>query len=246
MTNKINVQAYLDMINAPWGQLFYKLIWHNMEFEGKRILDFGSGFGLTANYLAKNNRVIALEPSHEMVEHRFMDYPYEQMVGGIELLESFADASFDVIVCHNVFEYVDNREEILAVFYRLLKPGGVISLVKHHKAGKIMQKVVFENRVDEALSLLEGGDALSASFGVIDEYEESDLLGYCNGWFVIEDKYGVRMFFGLQCNEFKTEADWLDKMFEMEMAAQSIPTFRDIAFFQHLILKNRAKKRTKI
>jgi len=37
----INVQAYLDMVNAPWGKLFYKLVWHKIDCKGKRILDFG-------------------------------------------------------------------------------------------------------------------------------------------------------------------------------------------------------------
>lgn len=40
MSNNINIQGYLDTVNAPWGKLFYKLVWHNIECKGKKIFDF--------------------------------------------------------------------------------------------------------------------------------------------------------------------------------------------------------------
>lgn len=58
MSGNVNIQGYLDTVNAPWGKLFYKLVWHNIDCNGKKILDFGSGFGLTADYFAKNNQRI--------------------------------------------------------------------------------------------------------------------------------------------------------------------------------------------
>ncbi|MCL1862592.1 MAG: hypothetical protein FWF78_03385 [Defluviitaleaceae bacterium] len=45
-------------------ELLYKLKWAQLEaninLKGKKILDFGSGFGNTANYLAKHNDVTAI------------------------------------------------------------------------------------------------------------------------------------------------------------------------------------------
>lgn len=234
---KVNVQGYLENINAPWGRLFYQLIWHNMPFVEKKILDFGSGFGVSANYFARNNEVIAIEPNTEMIENRVCEHEYTQMQGDITQLAQFEDESFDVVICHNVFEYVDNREEILAEFHRILKPNGIISLVKHNKQGKIMQKVVFENNVAEALSLIQGEDVTSVNFGHIAEYENSELEAYCQDYFTISEVQGIRIFFALQRNEFKTEEGWLESMYQIEVAAQQIPTFRDIAFFQHLILQ---------
>ena len=40
------------------------------DIKGKRVLDFGSGFGLVANHLAQNNEVLAVEPNEEMVALR--------------------------------------------------------------------------------------------------------------------------------------------------------------------------------
>lgn len=238
MGKNINVQGYLDTVNAPWGKLFYKLIWHNINCEGKKVLDFGSGFGVTADYLAKANEVTAVEPSEEMLKNRFCNNEYDQIVGGIEQLRKMPDQSYDVIICHNVLEYLDDRTELFGEFSRVLKPDGFLSVVKHNKAGKIMQKAVFEYKINDALELIHNGEAISANFGTINEYDNSELEKYCTGYFDIDKIYGVRMFFGLQRNELKTESDWISNMYALECTAEEMPEFRDIAFFHHIILKH--------
>lgn len=50
---KINIKGYWDTVNMPWGKLFYKLLKNHLDYEGRNILDFGSGFGITADYLAE-------------------------------------------------------------------------------------------------------------------------------------------------------------------------------------------------
>lgn len=235
--SNINIKGYLDSVNAPWGRLFYELAWHNIACEGKKILDFGSGFGKTANHLAKCNEVVAVEPNEEMLAHRFTENDYEQIVGGLEKLKSMPEQSFDVIICHNVLEYVNDRKEVLKEFYRLLKPDGCISLIKHNKAGKIMQKIVFEYNVEEAMTLLDNEDVESVNFGMIREYDTCELEEYAKGMFKIDKIYGLRMFFALQRNELKVGDEWFANMYNLECKAEEIKEFRDIAFFHHIILK---------
>ena len=238
MSGNINVQGYLDTVNAPWGKLFYKLVWHNIDCKGKKILDFGSGFGVTADYFAKNNEVTAIEPNEEMLKHRFCTNEYSQIVGGIESLRKIPNQSYDIIICHNVLEYLDNRTELLCEFSRVLKPYGFVSIVKHNKAGKIMQKAVFEYKINEALELINNGNAVSANFGTINEYDNCELEKYCEDSFEIDKIYGVRMFFALQRNELKMESDWISNMYNLECTTEEIPEFRNIAFFHHVILNH--------
>lgn len=68
--NNMNINGYLDYINAPWGRSFYRLVWHNLKFSNKKILDFGSGFGVTSNYLAKFNDVTAVELNSGFLKYR--------------------------------------------------------------------------------------------------------------------------------------------------------------------------------
>lgn len=236
MSEKVNIQGYLDYVHAPWGKLFYELAWHNIECRGKRILDFGSGFGNTANHFAEYNSVVAVEPNKDMLEHRFIDNDYEQIVGDIEDVKNMPSQSFDVIICHNVMEYLNNREEVLFEFNRLLKANGYISIIKHNRAGKIMQKAVFENNIDEALKLLVGEKAESVHFGTINEYDNCELEKYCKGMLKIDKIYGLRIFYALQRNEFKVGDGWFGNMYTLECKAEEIPEFRDIAFFHHIIL----------
>ena len=235
----MNINGYLDSINAPWGRLFYRLVWHNLEFINKKILDFGSGFGVTANHLAKNNDVTAVEPNSELLEYRICENHYEQIIGSIDKLKGMHDGSFDVILCHNVLEYIEDRAGLIAEFYRLLKSDGILSIVKHNKNGKIMHKAVFENNVDEAMALLRGENAISQNFGMINEYEIWDLKDWIAGKFALDKVYGIRTFYGIQPNSFKSEPDWEEKMFLLECAVESEPVYANVAFFQQLLLKRK-------
>ena len=237
MDKKANIQGYLESVHAPWGRLFYKLAWHNIECKGKRILDFGSGFGITADHFAKYNNVIAVEPNKDMLNHQFTDNHYEQIIGGIEVLKNMPDQSFDVIICHNVMEYMNDRKELILEFNRLLERNGFISIIKHNRAGKIMQKAVFEYDIDEAWKLLENGDVESANFGTIKEYDDYELEEYCRGMLKIHKVYGLRIFYALQRNELKTGEEWFSNMYALECRAEEVPEFRDIAFFHHIILR---------
>lgn len=237
MSNKINIEGYLNTVNAPWGKLFYKLLWHNLECEGKRILDFGSGFGITADHFARNNEVVAVEPNTEMLDHRFRTNDYRQIVGGVEQLREMPADSFDIIFCHNVMEYLDDRIELLQEFKRILKPDGYVSLMKHNRSGKIMHNAVFEYNIEMALDLLKNGQAVSHNFGTVNEYELSDLETYCKGLFHVSRIYGIRTFFGIQNNKYKNDPEWIEKMYELESAVEMIPDFRNVAYFHHIILE---------
>ena len=57
-----------DITDLPaWERLFKKIVWKQLgDMEGKKILDFGSGEGITANHFAEKNDVTAIEPSKEI------------------------------------------------------------------------------------------------------------------------------------------------------------------------------------
>lgn len=235
----MNLQSYLDYIGTPWGRLFYRLVWKDLAFSGKRVLDFGCGFGVTASHLAAENEVVALEPNSEMLLRGVREHPYVQICGGIEALSQFGDESFDVILCHNVLEYAAEREAVLGEFARLLKAGGVLSVVKHNPAGKVFHKAVFEGNTEKALSLLQGGAAVSVNFGEVKEYSDRDLAAWCGDRFEVEKTVGIRTFYGLQKNEWKFEESWEDRLFALESAAGEISPYRDAAFFHHVVLKKK-------
>ncbi len=232
------IKNYFDYVNAPWGQLFYKLVWRDLKgLCKKKVLDFGSGFGMTADFLAEKNDVTAIEPNEEMLKYSFRKNKYVQLVGDVRQLCEMPSDTFDAVVCHNVLEYIDNRSELIKEFCRILKVGGILSVVKHNRAGKIMHKAIFECDADGALELINGDGAISVNFGTVTEYDDSELVESSNGSLVTEKVHGLRMFYALQPNEVKNCDDWIEKMYRLECAASEIQEFRDIAFFHHVILK---------
>ena len=105
----MNIKNYLEYINTPWGELFYKLVWNHLQFHDLKILDFGSGFGITAEHLSKNNSVIAIEPNEDMVKMSMNDGSYTQFLGSIEKLKDFEDSSF--VICR-----FSGTEPLLRIF----------------------------------------------------------------------------------------------------------------------------------
>jgi len=86
-----------------------------------RILEFGSGTGEQARFLAERGfDVTAIDlASSDYADHRV--FPVQDYDGHRLPLE---DRSVDVILSSNVLEHVENFDEISAEFRRVLKPGG--------------------------------------------------------------------------------------------------------------------------
>lgn len=228
-----------EMTELPvWERLFKRIVWKQIgEIKGKRILDFGSGQGITANYFAKKNEVIAIEPSEEMLMDTWRDYRYTQITGDIKDLSAFADESFDIIICHNVLEYIDDKAGVIKALTRVLKQDGILSIVKHNRPGRVMQMAVLLDDFEKANALLDGKNSAASKFGSIRYYEDNDILKWEPALY-ISDIFGIRTFWDLQQNQQKHgEEDWQEKMMQLELRVSQIPEYRDVAFFHHLLLK---------
>jgi len=220
-----------------WERLFKRIVWEQLgNLEGKKILDFGSGEGITANYFAKHNDVTAIEPSKEMLANAWKEEAYSQIVGDVKALSAFQDETFDIIICHNVLEYIDDKAAVLKELARVLKKDGLLSIVKHNRAGRVMQMAVLLDDFEKANALLNGDNSTASKFGTIRYYEDEDLTKWAPELNVSE-VFGIRTFWDLQQNQEKHgDEDWQKRMMQMEMRVAQLPVFREIAFFHHLML----------
>jgi SAM-dependent methyltransferase len=233
------LQNFKNSINSPTIKMLYKLKWaqleQHVETKNLKILDFGSGFGTTANYLARNNEVIAIDPNNDMVEERERDNEYTQIIGKYEKLYAFDDCTFDMIICHNVLEFIPERAEIVKEFSRILRSDGVLSIVKNNNDGRIMSKAI-ANDIDGAVDLLEGGH-ISNTFGDVHVYNPAELTEWGNS-LKIEKLLSLQTFFGLQSSEVdKNEQQWMDKVFELEMKVSDLEPYKSISLFNHVLLR---------
>ena len=232
----MDIQQYKQMLEQPWGKIQYEITFAQLvHLKNKKILDFGSGLGLVSQFLGENNEVVAIEPEKEML-FAYSNHTYEKILGSLEQVEKFEVESFDIVLCHNVLEYIEenNREKYLSEFKRVLKRDGKLSIIKHNQVGKIMQAVVFSNDVDQTLDLLKGNEFRSVSFNSGTTYTIDKLLEMSKMKLV---KYqAIRTFYSLQMNEVKTQDKWIEKMTEMELSVCDLYPYKDISFLQHVWL----------
>lgn len=222
---------------SPWDRMLKKIVWKQLgEIEGKKILDFGSGEGITANHFADKNTVVAVEPSEEMLRNRWADYEYTQIEGDVSKLAEFESESFDVVICHNVLEYIDDKEQVINELCRLLKAGGMLSIVKHNRAGRVMQMAVLLDDIGKANDLLDGNNGTSSQFGAIRYYEDEQIAKWNKGLKLL-DTFGICTFWRLQQNQEKQGTEeWQKQMVQLEMRVSKMEEYRKVAFFHHLFL----------
>lgn len=228
-----------DITDLPaWERLFKKIVWKQLgDMEGKKILDFGSGEGITANHFAEKNDVTAIEPSKEMLSNAWKDYEYTQIVGDVNALSAFKNETFDMIICHNVLEYIDDKAAVVKALARVLKKDGIISIVKHNRAGRVMQMAVLLDDFEKANEILDGKDSTASKFGTIRYYEDNDITKW-EPQITISDILGIRTFWDLQQNQQKHgDEAWQEKMLQLELRVSQMQEYKNIAFFHHILLK---------
>lgn len=118
----------------------------------RRLLDVGCGGGLLAEEFARAEfEVTGIDPAAESIAtaraHALASgLRIEYQTGAGEHL-SFADASFDHVVCCDVLEHVDDVDRVIGDIARVLRPGGLFfydtvnrTIISKIAAIKVMQE----------------------------------------------------------------------------------------------------------
>ncbi len=238
------IQNYRKMVEQPWGRMFYDLIYRQLEVpddKRKKILDFGAGFCLTAGHYAEHHDVTAAEPNEEMRNLRVTG-DYTLVEQGIDYLATVGENSFDIVICHNVLEYAENKEEILKQLVRVLKPGGMLSVIKHNLPGRVMALAVMSDDPKAAMELLKNEDEENSMFGNRSVYSNEELLTFLGEEMELTDTFGIRTFFGLSSNnEIKYSDEWYQPMLELESKASAMEEYKQVAFFNHLLFRKKGE-----
>jgi SAM-dependent methyltransferase len=105
------------------------------------VLDVGCGEGRDAVWLTSlGHNVVAIDPSQTMLKAarvRAAQIPDPEKRLRLRILccdaeeatSKFGEHSFDVVVCHGVIMYQDDDERFVSELARLLRPGGLLSLL---------------------------------------------------------------------------------------------------------------------
>ena len=172
---------YAAYLEGPEGRLRLDLAFANLqEFlpqanDRLRALDLGCGTGAMAIRLARLGiHVTMLDSSQPMLELARSAAQEAGVSGKLELTladaAGFADfvpgRSFDVILCHNILEYVEDTCAVLRGAARALRnPSSVISVVVRNQAGEVLK------------AALQAGDLAAAENSLNAEWGQESLYG---------------------------------------------------------------------
>lgn len=121
---------------VPWAkeaavayEHLHRYLWVSTLVRGKRVLDLASGEGYGSNLLARHaDSVCGIDIDDAAIRHSSEKYirPNLKFVqGSIISVPIPENHQFDVIVCFEAIEHIENHDELLGEVKRLLKPDGL-------------------------------------------------------------------------------------------------------------------------
>ena len=251
-------QAYAEYLKKPEGRLRLDLAFANLqEFLPRSkdllsALDVGGGTGATAGRLTRFGfNVTILDSSRDMLQ--IADRVLSAVSGSekialkygnaAQLANLFPEGSFDLVLCHNVLEFVDDPDAVLR---------GVASLVRGSSA---VLSVLVRNRAGEVLkAAINEGDLESAERGLDAEWGYESLYGGRVRLFTLDEiramlkraqleviaERGVRVLSDYLPAKVSREADY-ERIFELERKLGQRPEFAAVARYTHYLARHSAE-----
>jgi S-adenosylmethionine-dependent methyltransferase len=243
--------AYLD---TPEGRLRLDLAFANVQEvlparpsnDSLSALDLGCGTGAAAVRLAQTGfHVTLLDSSAAMLELAERAAGDAGVSGRIALKHGdagqsgslFAGGSFDVILCHNLLEYVDDPAAVLSAAARLLRDSSaILSVLVRNQAGEVLK------------SAIQAGDLVAAKEGLTAEWGQESLYGGKVRLFTQDASRNILKAAGFRMiaeRGVRVVADYLPasvsrnddykRILELERKLGSRPEFAAIARYTHLL-----------
>jgi len=202
------------------------------------IVDVGAGTGgLAVPFAALGHNVTVVDPSPDALaaaQRRAAeaDARLTSVQGEAASLDSVVgpDAA-DLVICHNVLEYVEEPADAMSAIARVLRPSATVSVIASNAVAAVLHRAL-AGRFAEARRLLAGTAACTPRRFTLPELialvEQAGLSA--------EKTYGLRIFGGLVPGALlEGDAAATEALRALEEAAASTPPLRDIAAQLHVL-----------
>jgi S-adenosylmethionine-dependent methyltransferase len=157
---RTGVAKYAAYLETPEGQLRLDLAFNNLQdflpqaTRSLLALDLGCGTGAIAVRLARLGLHVTLldasVPMLDFAERAAREAGVTERIAlkhgdATQFANLFHAESFDVILCHNILEYVDDPCAVLRSAARALRdPSSIISLLVRNQAGEVLKAAIQE------------------------------------------------------------------------------------------------------
>ena len=207
------------------------------------VVDVGAGTGGFAVGLAKlGHHVTVVDPSPDaLAAARWRAAELGVTLTAVqgeasEIAGLVGDGAADLVVCHNVLEYVDSPAAAMAAIARVLRPGGTVSVLAANVVAAVLQRAL-AGRYDEARRLLDPHSPSALAPAVTEHRRVTlpELTALIEGVGLrVGETQGIRVFAGLLPGA-GADPNAADALRDLEAAAAGYPALRDIAARLHVV-----------
>ena len=238
-----------------WSRFSYEQTENNLKkhipvnSQPLRVLDAGGGNGLDSLSLARmNHQVDIVDLSQQMLDDANANAALAGVSGritthAIDILsigKYFGEAEFDVVLCHNVIQFLDDLEPLFDVMYKVLKPGGFFSLIAPNQYALPYQAAFLENDLDLAFEYLDQANQFNSIFDIdVREYRADELIRWLE-----QQQYRVEKHYGIRCmynywgtNELKEDSIVYNKLKSIEFELSDREPYKHTARLFQLIVR---------
>jgi len=211
-----------------------------------RALDLGGGTGAIAVRLARLGLHVTLLdvslPMLDLAEPAAREAGVSKRIAlkhgnALQLANLFEPESFDLVLCHNVLEFVDDPGTVLESAARTLRPPfGMVSVLVHNQPGEVLKAALLN------------GDLAAAELSLTAEWGNESLYGGKVRLFTAESLRAmlVRASFAVAAERaVRVLSDYLpptisrkdkyEKIFELERKLGTRPEFAAMARYTHCL-----------
>jgi S-adenosylmethionine-dependent methyltransferase len=249
------ITYWLEALNEPWNRLRYTLYHANLSRHlpqgSLRILDVGGGNGGDAIPLAMQGHSVTLvDYSEKMLDEARKRAEAHDVGDNLQIHQSdltelpilFPNPEFDVVLCHNVVQYVEDVSTTLKSVSAPLKHGGIVSVASVNRYSEAFQAALLRLDLDEASSKLDAHETFTPGFKTtVHRFAAEELFEPLNAaGCTVLGHYGVRCLMDyMYDNERKYDAEFYQKLEQLElMLTDRYPYYLIARFFQIIARKN--------
>jgi S-adenosylmethionine-dependent methyltransferase len=248
-----DAKKYESYLQTTVGRLRCDLSWENLRRflpeQGcrGRALDLGGGTGVMSERLAKMGfEVVLLDHSEEMlgIARRAAErggvvdrIDFRQADAG-RLCDLFQRQSFDIVLCHNLLEYVADPNAVIRYIAQIVRDQTVVSILVRNRAGEVLRAAIKSGNLKLAITNLSAETVVDSLYnkavrvfdpmGLIRELTEAGLNAI--------DQYGVRVVSDYVSTE-NQDGESYRELFELELMLGAQPRFAAIARYSQLIAR---------
>jgi len=247
-----DADKYASYLDSTAGKLRSDLAWANLSrFLSRapsnfRALDLGGGTGSMSLRLARMDfQVVLLDSSEEMLGIARQEAEASGVAVRItfrhadatELHNLFEAESFDIIVCHNLLEYVADPCELLRSVARVARKDAVVSILVRNRAGEVLKAAIKSSDWRLVKANLSATTVTDSLFGKpVRVFDPAELRhAFVQAGLGVAAEFGVRVF-----SDYVDSADRLNEteyrqLLEIESTLGAQPQFAAVARYSQII-----------